>query len=209
MTEFLFQYPFWKSIDPTEWAQQWAGVYAADAEDERVYQELKAKNGILDGEDFEQIGRWKEACLGKDNNRWKTLTTAAYDVWMEAKAKKPGCPDGEDVANFLKEWSERKYDAGKDKKGGILKHSFGLARATTLLHFISKGDEYPIFDSNVNKAMKRLGSPIKYKIDDYLNSFPPLFSELMRQCNVLGRDLDQALSNYGGKTIPIEKIATG
>lgn len=38
MTELLFQYPFWKSIAPKEWAQRWASVYAADSEDERVYQ---------------------------------------------------------------------------------------------------------------------------------------------------------------------------
>lgn len=136
------------------------------------------------------------------------MTTAAYDVWMDAKAEKPVCPDAKDVAEFLKGWAERRYDAGKDKKGNVLKPRFGLACATTLLHFISKGDEYPIFDSNVSNAMKRLGSPIKYEIDSYLNSFCPLFPKLMEQCDVSGRDLDQALSNYGGETIPIGKIAT-
>lgn len=65
MTELLFQYPFWKSIAPKEWAQRWASVYAAGSEDERVYQELKAKNGTLESEDLEQVGRWKEACLDK------------------------------------------------------------------------------------------------------------------------------------------------
>jgi hypothetical protein len=159
------------------------------------------KKGALLAEDFEQIGKWKEGCLKPGNGRWKTGTPTAYDVWMQAKARLPECPDTTGIAAFLMDWSERTFTAGKDQR----RKRFGLSRATTLLHFVSVG-VYPILDSRVMTAMIRLGSPINNAetIGGYLNSFCPLFSELAVVCGVSGvnglRTLDNALFNYGAET---------
>jgi len=64
---------------------------------------------------------------------------------MKAAQELPKCPDGSDVADFLDNWSGRTYTDVFEKKGPVEKH-FGLARATTLLHFVS-GGRFPICDS--------------------------------------------------------------
>ena len=123
-----------------------------------------------------------------------------YDVWMEAKAELPKCPETTGITAFLTEWSERKFAAGKGQS-----KRFGLSRATTLLHFVS-GGRYPILDSRVVTAMIRLGSPIAddWTIGGYLNSFCPLFSDLAAVCGLSGvkesRKLDNALFSYGAET---------
>lgn len=170
-----------------------------------MYFELIAKRGKLLSEDFERVGRWKERCLPPpDPGRWKTGTPVGYDVWIWAKAKPPACPDEDGIAAFLKDWSERRFLAGQ-RNGQPLTQAFGLARATTLLHFIS-GGVYPILDSTVLVALTRLGSPVKKTIEEYSNSFCVLFSELASVCGVSGteglRKLDNALNTYGGRFFP-------
>ena len=194
---FTFWYPEWREIDAVEWVTRWAGRY--DGGDEVEYADLIEKRGALSADDFEQVGKWKEGCLTPGNGRWKTGTPAAYDVWMETTRELPQCPERAGVSDFLAKWSERKFAAGRD-----LRKRFGLSRATTLLHFVS-GGEYPILDSRVVMAMKRLGSPIDGEdtINGYLTSFCPLFADLAAACGLSGvnelRKLDNALFNYGAE----------
>lgn len=197
MSRFKFLYPEWREVEPSGWLEQWAGRFGDG--DNPEYFALIAKQGRLTSDDFEQVGRWKEGCLNPSHGSWKTGTPKGYDVWMQAKAETPECPEESGVSAFLERWSERRFAAGK-KSNLVLSYRFGLSRATTLLHFIS-GARYPIFDSNVATALIRLGSPIEETSDSYLNSFCPLFSEIAAVCGVSGveglRKLDNALFNYG------------
>ena len=195
---FTFRYPEWREIDPPGWLAWWAGRY--DDGDNPEYFDLIARQGTLSAEDFEQIGKWKEGCLKPGNGRWKTGTPTAYDVWMQAKAELPKCPEKTGITAFFTDWSEREFAAGKGQR-----KRFGLSRATTLLHFVSHGC-YPILDSRVVTAMIRLGSPIDDDgtIGGYLNSFCRLFSDLADVCGVSDvrglRKLDNALFKYGSET---------
>ena len=196
---FTFRYPEWHEIDATRWVDLWATRYG-DVDNEQYF-ELIAHQGKLSAEDFEQIGKWKEGCLKPGHGSWKTGTPRAYDVWMQAKAQLPNCPDTpEKIIAFLENWSDRKFTAGKDQS----RKRFGLSRATTLLHFLG-GGKYPILDSRVVTAMSRLGSPIDNAetSDGYLNSFCPLFFDLAAACGVSGekglRKLDNALFKYGAE----------
>src|ERR1035438_10413385 len=144
MSRYTFRDPEGHEIEPSVWLNWWADRYNQWADrygnrDNRVYFELIAKQGKLSGEDFERIGKWKEQCWEPSLGRWKTGTPTAYDVWMQTKAELPTCPEKKDIAAFLKEWSERRFLEGHRKDGQPVKHSFGLSRATTLLHFISGG----------------------------------------------------------------------
>lgn len=206
MGRFTFRYPEWREVDPSVWLDWWVDRYNRWADrsknrDNLAYFELIAKQGKLSGEDFEQIGRWKEQCWEPNLGRWKSGTPTAYDVWMQAKAESPTCPQKEDIVAFLKDWSERRFLAGQKGEGQPLTQAFGLSRATTLLHFIS-GGLYPILDSTVVAALTRLGSPVEETICGYSNSFCVLFSELASICGLSGteglRKLDNALMMYGG-----------
>ena len=199
---FRFRYPEWREIDAHKWVTWRAGRYG-DGDNPQYFGLIERieKKEPFSAEDFDQIGRWKEGCPKPDNGRWKTGTPVAYDVWMEAKKELPKCPDATGITAFLMDWSERTFVAGGDKR----KKTFGLSRATTLLHFVSVG-EFPILDRRVVTAMMRLGSPIDEAetIGGYLNSFCPLFSELADVCGLSGlrgrKTLDNALFNYGAET---------
>ncbi len=199
MNRFKFLYPEWREVEPRAWLDHWAGLY--DGGDNDEYSALIGKQGKLSSEDFEQVGRWKEG-LKPNNGSWKSGTPKAYDIWMQAKADPPECPEQSGLAAFLDRWSERRFVAGK-KGDLVLNYRFGLSRATTLLHFTS-GGLYPILDSRVATAMNRLGSPVEETIDGYLNSFCPVVSELAAVCGVSGiqglRKLDNALFKYGAET---------
>ena len=117
---------------------------------------------------------------------------------MRADAQPPQCPESPDeVLTFLNSWLRQTFLAAK--KDDRMK-SFGLSRATTLLHFIS-GGRYPILDSNVASAMKLLGVPVGETSEAYVVDFCRLFSELADDCGVSGlrglRKLDKALFSYG------------
>jgi hypothetical protein len=99
------------------------------------------------------IGKWKDGA--KTERQWKlNVASVAYRIWMEAAQELPKCPEGSAMAAFLDDWSGRTYTDVFEKKGPVEKH-FGLARATTLLHFVS-GGRFPIFDSRVRTAIARL-----------------------------------------------------
>jgi hypothetical protein len=199
-SRFGFLYPEWREIEPSAWLARWAGRY--DGGDNAEYFALITKQGKLSSDDFEQVGRWKEGCLKPSHGSWKTGTPKGYDIWMQAKAQPPNCPEQSGLTRFLEDWSEKTFVAGK-KGELVLRYRFGLSRATTLLHFVS-GGRYPILDSRVATALSRLGSPVEETIDGYLNCFCPLFSEIAAVCGVSGmeglRKLDNALFSYGSDT---------
>jgi hypothetical protein len=201
VSAFKFRYPAWRELEPSEWLHRWAEIYGEG--DNPQYYDLmdkREKQGKLLGEDFEQVGRWKEGCLKPGHGSWKPRTPRAYDIWMQARSELPRCPERDTVAAFLKDWSERTFVAGKKKNGLDLRQKFGLSRATALLHFMS-GGQYPIFDRRVAAAMSLLGSPVEETINGYLNGFCPLFGEIAAACGasqITGlRRLDNALFNYG------------
>lgn len=204
----------WGKAEPPVWLQKWAELFLSSEErreDDRVYESL-VRRGQLSGEDFEQIGRWKEGCIpkiGTEHGRWKPLTSAAFDVWMQAKESPPEVPESdkitEDFAHkFLSDWQERKFF--KPVKGGKIQDTrFGLSRATTLLHFIS-GGRFPIYDSFVWYALRRMGTPLPWQmtvnVDAYLKTFYPLFYSIASRCGLSSspedlRRLDNALRCYG------------
>jgi len=224
MTSFRFRYPEWVDIEPSVWLQKWNGLFLLDEEhqeDDAVYKSLMEKRGNLSGSDFERIGQWKEGCLpkpdGKENKKWQPKTSAAYDVWMQAKATPPENP-GEDkidddwARTFLQTWSDKTF--AKPAIGGIVQDTrFGLARASTLLHFIS-GGRFPIYDSWVWYGAKQLGRRLPYEmsVDAYLTKFCPMFTALASECGLSQnsddlRKLDNALRCYGRKSVPTAGIS--
>src|SRR5712692_7301557 len=97
---------------------------------------------------------------------------------MQTTKNPPKCPTGDGIAEFLKDWSDRKFE--KLVKGRKVEETrFGLPRATTLLHFISVG-RFPIFDSFVGIAMRRLCLPLPQNptVPQYLKEFCSLFSAI-------------------------------
>jgi hypothetical protein len=131
---------------------------------------------------------------------------------MQARSERPTCPTEDSVSTFLADWSERKFIAGVDRESNRpLEKRFGFSRSTTLLHFIS-GGRFPIFDSRVGAAIKRLGvsPPAEFTVDWYLGTFCPLFKEIANLCGVFDtkgfRLLDNALFCFGGSSISFAAI---
>jgi hypothetical protein len=120
---------------------------------------------------------------------------------MLAASELPKCPEGSEVADFLNDWSGRKYT--DEYANGPVEKRFGLSRTTTLLHFIS-GGRFPIFDSRVRRAMTRLlSSSVPNTVRWYLDSYYPLFSEVATLCGTEDlRKVDMALFSYGGRILP-------
>jgi hypothetical protein len=185
-------------IAPQEWLRVWAERYPSN--DYAEYSELIAKHTSLSAADFEKLGRWKDAA--KTERMWKpNVASVAYQIWMQAASELPTCPEENVVANFLNDWSERKYTDAY--KGGSKEKRFGLSRTTTLLHFLS-GGRFPIFDSRVRTAMTRLrNSSVPNTIRWYLDSYCPLFLEVAALCGTEDlRMVDMALFSYGKRILP-------
>ena len=201
MSRFRFRGSDGKDIAPGEWLRTWADRYPSSNYSESEYSELIAKHKSLSPADFERIGKWKDGA--NTENRWKPdVASAAYRIWMQATSELPKCPEESRVADFLDDWSSRKY-TDEYKNGVVREKSFGLSRATTLLHFIS-GGRFPIFDSRVRKAMTRLlNSRVPKTVRWYLDSFCPCFSEIAALCGTKDlRMVDKALFSYGDRTLP-------
>ena len=138
----------------------------------------------------------------KTDGRWKAnVASVAYPIWMLAASELPKCPDQNEVAAFLSDWSNRRYT--EEYATRRIEKRFGLSRATTLLYFLS-GGRFPIFDSRVRKAMTRLlNSPVPNTVRWYLDSYCSLFSEVAALCGTKDlRMVDMALFSYGARTIP-------
>jgi hypothetical protein len=197
-----FRSPDGDDISGRDWFGTWG--FVMPGRDERVYQRLMlaAKKGPLKPEDFELIGRWKDAAW--TDGRWKPhVASVAFNTWQAIANNPPVCPDEEGVAKFLGDWTDTKcaYTYGD----GTAKKRFGLPRATTLLHFISAG-RYPILDSRVRTALEGFKShpgilvPSTSVGEDgrsYMDTFYPLFWRIAEACGTDdARRLDQALMRY-------------
>jgi hypothetical protein len=108
------------------------------------------------------------------------------------------CPARDAVEDFLRDWSERRYTDIFGSK--TIEKRFGLSRATTLLYFLS-GGRFPIFDSRVRRAIRRLcGERVPNSVKGYTGSFVPRFREIAQACQTRDlRQLDRALFSFGGK----------
>jgi hypothetical protein len=195
MSQFRFLSLDGKDVAPEEWLHMWADLYPS--QDYAGYEELMARHKSFSGADIERIGKWKDSA--KTEVKWKpNVASVAYEIWMQAASELPVCPNDERTADFLDDWSERKYE---DRFGNrTVEKRFGLSRATTLLHFLS-GGRFPIFDSRVRRAMTRLlGLQVPNTVRWYLDSYCPLLSEIAALCGTKDlRMVDKALFSYGGK----------
>jgi hypothetical protein len=198
MSAFKFRGLDGRAIQPAAWLKAWAAKYPGLAYD--GYEELLEKYPSFSSADIEAIGKWKDRA--SSDGRWKpNVASVGYDGWMAAADEVRRCPAEEDTAEFLASWTERKihyrYGAKRQTK------RFGLSRATTLLHFLS-GGRFPIFDSRVQAAIRRLaGIPVSDTVSWYLDRYRPLFDEVMRTCGTNdGRIVDQALFSYGARKLP-------
>jgi len=174
----------------------WAALYPTSKYGAE-HDELIAEQEPLSAAYFVRIGRWKDAAEAE--SKWRpNVASVAFQIWMQAASELPKCPDESLVRDFLLDWSERKYV--NNYGSGAREMRFGLSRATTLLYFIS-GRRFPIFDSRVRKAMTRLlDSPIPNKVRWYVDTFCPLFREIVALCDAEnGRMVDKALFSYGGR----------
>ena len=197
MSRLSFRSSDGRDIAPQEWLPMWAGLYPRKYDPE--HDSLITKYESLSAADFERIGRWKDGA--KTEGKWKpNVASVAYQIWMQAASELPACPDESRVADFLQNWSERKYT---DKYGSrAVQKRFGLSRATTLLYFIS-GGRFPIFDSRVRRAMTRLlNSSVRNNVRWYVDSYCPLFSEIATLCGAEdARAVDKALFSFGGRSL--------
>jgi hypothetical protein len=183
---------------PQEWLRLWADRYPSDKYDAE-HDALIAKRESLSPADFERIGRWKDAA--KTDAKWKpNVASVAYDIWMQAASELPRCPDESRVVDFLRDWSERKYTNKFTSR--TVEKRFGLSRATTLLYFVS-GGRFPIFDSRVRRAIRRLCNvAAPDTVSCYMDLYRPAFLEVAGQCGTQDlRRVDQALFSYGDKTL--------
>jgi hypothetical protein len=187
-----------RACDPDVWLATWSTKYEDSAGfDEDEYTQLidLAQQNSRPAKYFERVGRWKDSA--NTDGRWKpNVASVAYVIWLQAEAEQPHRPENEQALSFLDNWSSRTYEDVFSAKR--VNKRFGLSRATTLLHFLS-GGRFPIYDSNVIKAMKRLYevSP-SYTLNHYWNKFYPQFLELAANCKTDDfRRLDKALFSYG------------
>lgn len=194
----MFQYRLQdgRPCDALQWVDEWEPRYPSKKYREEQYTALIDKAGILSSKDFLLIGRWKDYAWSDE--KWRSnVSTVAFAVWHLASVELPGFRIKEtSEETFLVKWAEYRYpDASSRSTDG--KKAFGLSRATTLLHFITEG-RFPIFDSNVRKAIRRLcGKNAPNRVQWYLSSYMPLFRELVRECNATSRRVDKALFAYG------------
>ena len=194
MSQLAFRDSDGNTIAPPEWLRMWADRFPIRRFPDEEHDSLMAKHESLSAVDFERIGRWKDAATSE--GKWKPdIASVAYDIWMQAASELPRCPPERLVADFLQHWSERKHTVR-----GVPKR-FGLARATTLLYFIS-GGRFPIFDSRVRRAMRRLlSSAAPNTARWYLDSYCPLFSEIVALCIGDARTVDKALFSFGDRSL--------
>ncbi|HEV2177061.1 MAG TPA: hypothetical protein VGW33_07640 [Terriglobia bacterium] len=198
---------------PESWLNCWSSLYS-QTYDEPVYNYLVKKTTNMTERDFQTLGAWKDGALKKSayakasefdpnnvsfNGKWSPkAASVAYLTWGKAGKELSGQMTSDfptNVGDFLRDWSERRDKCGTSDK------RFGLARASTLLHFVS-GGRYPIFDARVRRALKKLiGVTPDNNVDWYLNEFLGLFAALTKKCAADSdcRKVDKALFAYGGR----------
>ena len=185
----------WAEVSVPQWLTQWSALYPDDY-DEEEYKDLIGMAGVLSAADYERIGKWKDNA--KSESRWRAnVASVPYEIWMQAARELPRCPNEDSLAEFLWEWSERTYQ-DEYASGNKRIKGFGLSRASTLLHFISRG-RHPIFDSRVVTAMSQLlRASVEYSIQYYMGFYGRAFQQIADLCGTRDlRALDKALFSYG------------
>lgn len=154
----------------------------------------------LTAADFQWVGRWKDGAL--NNDKWRrNIAMVAFPIWMQAADELPGTQVANlHVPSFLEDWSNKTYR--DEYVNRAVEKRFGLSRASTLLHVLS-GGKYPIFDSRVRRAFRRLtGESAQNSGSWYLDSYIFFFSQLMVACDTKEATLvDRALFSYGAKDL--------
>jgi hypothetical protein len=205
MTQFDFRDEGGKTTTPERWLATWAAKYPR--KDDEEHNDLMARHESLCSKDFERIGKWKDSVTKE--SKWKrNIASVAYEIWMQAASELPQCPIDGRIQEFLTEWSERKY-IDKYKNGKQRERHFGPPRAATLLYFVS-GGRFPIVDSRVRRAIKRLlnGPEPPNTVKWYVDAYCSLFIEIGILCNAtVKRDIDKALFAYGKRGHAIKSCA--
>ena len=187
-----------KDATARTWLSYWSTRYGATY-DERTYQRLVNRRIRLTREDFIAMGKWKDGATG--GRRWaRHVASVAYDGWIVIAKNRPTCPSEANVKEFLEKWSTIRAYVSRD---GIHEKRFGLSRATTLLHFVSRG-KYPIFDRRVRRAVARLRDTTMppNTVEEFCDNFCPFFRNLAKECRTTNnlRNLDKVLFCYGAKS---------
>lgn len=179
-----------------EWLNEWSLWYP-----EKKYPslgQLLSRSRRLTSADFRWVGRWKDGAL--NNDKWRrNVAMVAFPIWMQAADELPGTRiESIHVARFLEDWSSRSYQDQYPNRA--VKKKFGLSRATALLHVLSAGN-YPIFDSRVRRAFRRLtAESAQNTVTWYLGSYVFFFWQLLAACGSNEfRIVDRALFVYGAK----------
>jgi hypothetical protein len=198
--KFLFRSKSGQDLSAREWLTEWEHEYPSERFPEDDYEHLIQNGKSLSEADFIRMGKWKDNAW--TDAKWSpNAASVAFLIWQEAAREIPGQnPDSQSAQTFLEVWSERQYpDPSSRSKSGNKR--FGVSRSTTLLHFMTSG-RYPIFDSHVITAVKRLtGAPAPKTVHWYLHSYRAIFAELMTRCSASQRSLDKALFAYGKKHV--------
>jgi hypothetical protein len=184
--------------DAAKWISVWAPEYPVDAYDEKYYDHLIQRAGDLSSDDFILMGRWKDSAWTE--SKWRpNVAMVAFPAWIAASAELPGFSlDRSSLKDFLTRWADRRYPDTSARSADKMKR-FGLSRTTTICHFMSAG-EFPICDSRVRKAIKRLCTiRTPDEVNWYLDSYIPIFAEIKNACRVSERTLDKALFAYDGR----------
>ncbi|HTV81623.1 MAG TPA: hypothetical protein VME18_03145 [Acidobacteriaceae bacterium] len=197
MSNFQFKVVKWRSSSAAEWLETWARL--SQPEEEVRYRKLIADRGSLSPEYIVRVGRWKDSA--ETDRKWRpNVASVAYLVWMAAADVVSECPPDAGIANFLERWAERKYTDEYAAKGKRAEKRFGMSRATTLLHFISRG-RYPIVDARVKTALARITSAAVPKLTptSYMEFYCPLLDRIAVECGTESdrRKLDNALFYFG------------
>ncbi len=195
--QFDFRSVDGRAIGPHDWLRVWAALYPA--QDYGEYGALISTRAFS-SDDFVRISKWKDGATTA--KQWKPNTASvAYVLWMQIAQERPTCPTELETAAFLNDWSHRRY-RDEYANGTVRDKEFGLSRATTLLHFLSRG-RYPIFDSRVRCALKRLlHTTVRNTVEWYLERCCPLVAEIAAVCGAdTLRTVDMALFAYGGRKL--------
>jgi hypothetical protein len=197
---FSFQLTGARSCNAREWLDHWERKYPSEKYDEKKYDYLIGRVGVLSSEDLILLGRWKDAAWSE--KKWRpNVAMVAFPAWMDVSKELLGFRiDQTSPEEFLNKWSERSYPDTSSRSPDGKKH-FGLPRATTLLHFISAG-KFPIYDSRVRTAVRRLcNARALDDVESYLNFYIPIFGQLVNVCGASLRSVDKALHAYGGRSV--------
>lgn len=153
-------------------------------------------------------GRQFGNCRVSFTGAWsETAASCAYDVWknlpLQPSVWEEHLPSRKHSA-LLVHLSKQSYL--KRAKGGMVRATFGLSRATYVLHVFS-GAEFPIYDRNTHRGAYLLTGGryadrtiLKTKEDDpawYLDTFCSIVRQLGKTCAASPRRVDQALFCFG------------